>query len=103
MNEAAAVVDRQRNLHKGALISSRLGATDPSNNHNLNGDGSGCVCARVVCACVRACVRAVFEIYDNNIWPRRIMMKIKIIILCVIQIKHTDDFPSTGTRLVLVI
>ena len=28
---------------------------------------------------------------------------IKKIILYFIQIRHTDDFPSTGTRLVLVI
>ena len=31
------------------------------------------------------------------------MIIIKIIILYFIQIRHTDDFPSTGTRLVLVI
>ena len=30
------------------------------------------------------------------------MIIIKIIILYFIQIRHTDDFPSTGTRLVLV-
>ena len=29
------------------------------------------------------------------------MIIIKIIILYFIQIRHTDDFPSTGTRLVL--
>ena len=53
-------------------------------------------------ACVRACVRDVFAIYDNNIWPRLIMMIIKHIILYFILIRHTDDFPSTGTRLVQV-
>ena len=48
----------------------------------------------------RACMRDVFAIYDNNILPRLIMTIIKIIILYYIQIRHTDDFPSTGTRLV---
>ena len=37
--------------------------------------------------------------YDNNIWPRLIMIIIKISILYFIQITHTDDFPSTGTQL----
>ena len=41
------------------------------------------------------------EIYDNNILPRLIMILINIIILYFIQITHTDDFPSTGNRLVL--
>ena len=31
------------------------------------------------------------------------MIIIKIIILYFIQIRHTDDFPSTGTRLVIII
>ena len=31
------------------------------------------------------------------------MIIIKIIILYFIQIRHTDDFPSTGTRLVFII
>ena len=48
--------------------------------------------------CVRVCV--VFAIYDNNILPRLIMIIIKMLILYFIQIRHTDDFPSTGTRLV---
>ena len=30
------------------------------------------------------------------------MIIIKIIILYFIQIRHTDDFPSTGTRLVRI-
>ena len=30
------------------------------------------------------------------------MIIIKIIILYFIQIRHTDDFPSTGTRLVVI-
>ena len=67
-----------------------------------------CVCARArvcvrACACtcvpacvVCACVRDVFAIYDNNTLPRLIMIIIKIIILHFIQIRHTDDFPSTG-------
>ena len=48
------------------------------------------VCAR---ACVHACMRDVFAIYDNDILPRLIMIIIKIIILYFIQIRHTDDFP----------
>ena len=57
------------------------------------------VCVRAhgrVCA---ACVRDGFAIQDNNISPMLIMIIIKIIILYFIQIRHTDDFPSTGTRL----
>ena len=71
-----------------------------------------CVCVRVrarvrarvrVCAsaCASACVLDVFAIYDNNISPMLIMIIINIIFLDFIQIRHTDDFPSTGTRLVL--
>ena len=59
-----------------------------------------CTAATAVRVCVlvraRACVRDVFAIYDNNIWPRLIMIIIKIIILYFIQI--TDDFPSTDTH-----
>ena len=44
-----------------------------------------------VCACVHACVRDVFAIYDNDILPRLIMIIIKIIILYFIQIRHTGD------------
>ena len=55
-------------------------------------------------ACVRtrvhACVRDVFAIYYNNILPMLIIIIIKIIILYFIQFRHTDDFPSTGSRLV---
>ena len=51
-------------------------------------------------ACVCAYVRDVFAIYNNNILPRLIMIIIKIIFLYFIEITHTDDFPSTGTRLV---
>ena len=40
----------------------------------------------------RACVRDVFAIYDNDIFPRLITIVIKIIILYFIQIRHTDDF-----------
>ena len=50
---------------------------------------------------VSACAPDVFAIYDNNISPRLIM--IKIIIVYFIQIRHTDDVPSTGTRLVVTI
>ena len=50
---------------KGALTSSRFGATDAS---NLNGDGGVCVHACVYArVCVSECVRDVFAIYDNNI------------------------------------
>ena len=49
---------------------------------------------------VRACVSDVFAIYDNDILPRLIIIIITIIILYFIQIRHTDDFPQTGTRLV---
>ena len=54
---------------------------------------AGCVLAHA-CACIRwhACVRDVFAIYDNKIWPTDDF----------IQIRHTDDFPSKGTRLVLI-
>ena len=52
--------------------------------------------------CVHACVRDVFAIYNNNILRRLIviMIIIKIISLYFIEIAQTDDFPSTGTRLV---
>ena len=49
------------------------------------------------------CVRDVCAIYDNNIAPSLLMIIIKIIILYFIQIRHTDDFPPTGTLLVVVI
>ena len=63
----------------------------------------GCPCARVYAhASAHACVHDVFAIYDNNILPRLIMIMIKIIFLYFIEIVHTDDFPSTGTRLVHV-
>ena len=51
-------------------------------------------------ACMHACVRDVFAIYDNDILPMLIIIIINIIILYFIQIRHTDDFPSTGTGLV---
>ena len=54
------------------------------------------VCVRVrACVHANACVRDVFAIYDNNISPWLIMIIIKII-------RHTDDFPSTGTRIVCI-
>ena len=52
---------------------------------------------------MHACVRDVFAIYDHDILPRLKMVIIKIVILYFIQIRHTDDFPSTGTRLVSII
>ena len=51
---------------------------------------------------MHACVRDVFAIYDHNILPRMKMIIIKKMILYFIQIRHTDDFPSTGTRLVIL-
>ena len=54
-------------------------------------------------ACMHACVRDVFAIYDNDILPTLIVIIINIIILYFIQIRHTDDFPTTGTGLVLKI
>ena len=49
-------------------------------------------------------VRDVFVINENNILPRLIMIIIKIkMFRYFIEIAHTDDFPSTGTRLVLLI
>ena len=65
--------------------------------------------ATVVCVLARVRVRAhanvrdVFAIYDNNILPRLIMKIIKIIVQYFIQIRHTDDFLSTGTSLVSLI
>ena len=52
---------------------------------------------------MQACVRDVFAIYDHNILPGLKMIIIKNVILYFIQIRHTDDFPSTGTRLVNII
>ena len=46
---------------------------------------------------VHTCVCDVFAIYDDYSLPRLIMIIIKINILYFIQIRHTDDFPSTGT------
>ena len=66
-----------------------------------------CVCMRArTCVYTRACVSVyvlgVFAIYDNHISPMLIMIIIKIINLYFIQIGHTDDFPSTGTQVVLI-
>ena len=40
-----SAIDRQRNRRKGALTPLWLGATDPSNSDNLNGECGGRVCA----------------------------------------------------------
>ena len=45
---------------------------------------------------MRTCVRDVFAIYDNNILPRLIINYNNF----PIEIARTDDFLSTGTRLV---
>ena len=58
-----------------------VGRTDTA---TVVGGGGVCVFASVsVCAraCVHACVRDVFAIYDNDILPRLIMIIIKIIII----------------------
>ena len=65
------------------------------NNANLYGGGDG-----GVCVWSRMRVRAYVGIYHNTILSRLIMIIIKISILYFIQIRHTDNFPSTGTRLV---
>ena len=71
-----------------------VGHHRPSNGDTLNGDGGG----RDVCMCVHD----VFVVYDNNILPRLIMIIIQMIIRYFTQIAHTDDFPSKGTRLVMI-
>ena len=71
-----------------------------------------CVCVGGVCVCtcsrgcVRTCARPFVRAWcvcNNFIWPRLIIIIIKNIILYFIQIRHTDDFPSTGTHLVLTL
>ena len=77
----------------------RLAGTDPSNSDTATAACVGCVCTRsrgFVRTRVRACVRDLFAIYDNNFLPR-----LKNNILHFIHIRHTDDFASTGNRLVL--
>ena len=66
-----------------------VGRTDTA---TVVGGGGGVHVRECVCACVYACMRDVFAIYDNYILPRLIMIIIKIIILYFIQIRHTDDF-----------
>ena len=80
-----------------------VGRTETANSDG-RGWGWECACSRV-CAreCMHACVRDVFAIYDHDILPMLIMIIINIIILYFIQIRHTDDFPSTGTCLVYLI
>ena len=67
-----------------------------------------CACTRVrvcvrahACARVRVCTRACVHAWcvcniRYNIWPWLIII-IKIITLYFIQIRHSNDFPSTGT------
>ena len=75
-------------VESGAPNHDRLiGRTDTADSDG-RGEGGVCVFASVsVCAraCVHACVRDVFAIYDNDILPRLIMIIIKIIILYFIQ------------------
>ena len=73
------------------------------NSAILYGGGDGGVCARAyVCTRMLACVRDVFAIYDNKIWPRLIMIIIKIIILYFIQIRHwcfpLNGYPSSSNN-----
>ena len=92
-----ASVEKGSSNHDGVMVE----RTDTANSDG-RGWGWGVrvsVCAR---ACMHACVRDVFAIYDNDILPMLIMILINIRILYFIQIRHTDDFPSTGTGLVLV-
>ena len=82
--------------HDGVMV----GRTETANSE-CRVWGCACECERV-CASVRvrtsvhACVRDVFAIYDDNILSRLIIIIIKIIILYLIQIRHTDYFPSAG-------
>ena len=91
--------------HRPAIVSPASKAVRPTMTDRLGapiqrtatvvGRGGVCVFASVsVCAraCVHACVRDVFAIYDSYILPRLIMIIIKIIILYFIQIRHTADF-----------
>ena len=66
-----------------------VGRTDTANSDGRGWGGGVRVreCERVR-AYVRACVRDVFAIYDNDILPMLIMIIIKIIILYFIQIRH---------------
>ena len=70
-----------------------------------------CTCAETVvcvgaCACACACKREVDEEVSVGradstsvcVWTTCV----KIIIIYFIQIRHTDDFPSKGTRLVII-
>ena len=84
--------------HRPAIVSPASKAVRPTMESWLgtpftaNSDGCGWGWGVRVCEGERACVRDVFEIYDNYILPRLIMIIIKIIILYFIQIRHTDDF-----------
>ena len=71
---------------KGPLTSSWLDAHQPIEQRQPG--------RRRRWVCVHACLRDVFAIYNNIIWPRLIMIIIKNIILYFIQIRHTDDSPQ---------
>ena len=68
-----------------------IGRTDTANSDGRGGVGVGVLASVSVCAraCVHACVRDVFAIYDNDILPRLIMIIIKIIV--VYPIFHTNQ------------
>ena len=109
LNDPATGHECQRNRRKGGVNSVTLGRHPPIEPERrrrwvcaragVRACARACVCA---CAHARACLRDVFTIYDNDISPRLIMIILKIIILYVIQIRHTDEFPSTGTWLVQI-
>ena len=103
MNRRSAIISPATKMVRPTMVR----RTDTTNSDGRGWGGGVRVreCERVracVHVCVHACVRDVFAIYDNNILPRPIMVIIKIIILYFIQIRHTGDFPSTGTRLVCI-
>ena len=81
-----ASVEKGSPNHDGVMV----GRTDTANS-----DGRGWGCAR---ACMHACVRDVFAIYDNDILPMLIMIIINIIILYFIQIRHTDVYRSSMNK-----
>ena len=97
MSRRSAIVSPASERMRPTMTETCLGAPTQRTATVVGGGVLVRECAHAyVRACVRACVRDVFAIYNDNILPRLIMIIIKIIIIHFIQIKHTDDFPSTG-------